>query len=86
MRPLPSFLLLCASYGGTAIEYDFSTGKNGLDYCIAEADTTIGMTASTAMAPPTCALPWTNLAPYMPQSPPMCPACASAQHHSSQKV
>ena len=50
MRPLPSFLLLCASYGVTAIVYDFSTGKNGLDYCIAEADTTSDMTASTTMA------------------------------------
>ena len=40
MRPLPGFLLLCASYGVTAIANDFSTGKNGLDYCIAEADTT----------------------------------------------
>ena len=49
MRPLPSFLLLCASYGVTAIVYDFSTGKNGLDYCIAEADTTSDMTASTTM-------------------------------------
>ena len=39
MRP-PGFLLLCASYGVTAIVHDFSTGKNGLDYCIAEADTT----------------------------------------------
>ncbi|EOD20960.1 hypothetical protein EMIHUDRAFT_208012 [Emiliania huxleyi CCMP1516] len=53
MRPLPSFLLLCASYGVTAIVYDFSTGKNGLDYCIAEADTTSDMTASTTMAAPT---------------------------------
>ena len=61
MRPLPSLLLLCASYGVTAIEYDFSTGKNGLDYCIAEADTTSDMTASTTMAPP----PWTSLAPCM---------------------
>ena len=59
MRPLPSFLLLCASYGVTAILYDFPTGKNGLDYCIAEADTTSDMTASTTMA----ALPWTSLAP-----------------------
>ena len=49
MRPLPSLLLLCASYGVTAIVYDFSTGKNGLDYCIAEADTTSDMTASTTM-------------------------------------
>ena len=66
MRPLPSFLLLCASYGVTAIVHDFSTGKNGLDYCIAEADTTSDMTASTTMAAPTCALPWwTSLAPYM---------------------
>ena len=40
MRPLPSFLLLCASYGGTAIEYGLSSGQYGLDYCIAEADTT----------------------------------------------
>ena len=41
MRPLPSFLLLCASYGGTAIEYGFPSGKYGLDYLfIAEADTT----------------------------------------------
>ena len=40
MRPLPSFLLLCASYGVTAIVYGFPSGKNGLDYCIAEADTT----------------------------------------------
>ena len=39
MRPLPSLLLLCGSYGGTAIEYGFSTGQHGLDYCIAEADT-----------------------------------------------
>ena len=61
MRPLPSFLLLCASYGVTAIVHDFSTGKNGLDYCIAEADTTSDMTASTTMAPP----PWTSLAPSM---------------------
>ena len=61
MRPLPSLLLLCASYGVTAIVYDFSTGKNGLDYCIAEADTTSDMTASTTMAPP----PWTSLAPSM---------------------
>ena len=61
MRPLPSFLLLCASYGVTAIVHDFSTGKNGLDYCIAEADTTSDMTASTTMAPP----PWTSLAPCM---------------------
>ena len=67
MRPLSSLLLLCSSYGGTAIEYDFSTGKNGLDYCIAEADTTSDMTASTTMAAPTCALPWSSLAaPYMP--------------------
>ena len=36
MRP-PGFLLLCASYGVTAIVHDFSTGKNGLDYCIADA-------------------------------------------------
>ena len=61
MRPLPSFLLLCASYGVTAIVHDFSTGKIGLDYCIAEADTTSDMTASTTMAPP----PWTSLAPCM---------------------
>ena len=40
MRPLPSLLLLCGSYGGTAIEYGSSTGQHGLDYCIAEADTT----------------------------------------------
>ena len=67
MRPLPGFLLLCASYGVTAIANDFSTGKNGLDYCIAEADTTSDMTASTTMAAPTCALPWSSLAaPYMP--------------------
>ena len=59
MRPLPGFLLLCASYGVTAIVHDFFTGKNGLDYCIAEADTTSDMTASTTMAP----LPWTSLAP-----------------------
>ena len=64
MRP-PGFLLLCASYGVTAIDYDFSTGKNGLDYCIAEADTTSDMTASTTMAAPTCALPWSSLAPYV---------------------
>ena len=57
MRPLPSFLLLCASYGVTAIVHDFSTGKNGLDYCIAEADTTSDMTASTTMAAQTCTLP-----------------------------
>ena len=63
MRPLPGLLLLCGSYGGTAIEYGFPSGKNGLDYCIAEADTTIDTTASDIMAPPTCALP--NLAPYM---------------------
>ena len=51
----------------TAIVHDFSTGKNGLDYCIAEADTTSDMTASTTMAAPTCALPWSSLAaPYMP--------------------
>ena len=49
MRPLSSLLLLCSSYGGTAIDYGSRSGKNGLDYCIAEADTTIGMTASTAM-------------------------------------
>ena len=67
MRSLPGFLLLCASYGVTAIANDFSTGKNGLDYCIAEADTTSDMTASTTMAAPTCALPWSSLAaPYMP--------------------
>ena len=66
MRPLPGFLLLCASYRVTAIANDFFTGKNGLDYCIAEADTTSDMTASTTMAAPTCALPWwTSLAPYM---------------------
>ena len=41
-------------------------GQHGLDYCIAEADTTIDTTASTAMAAPTCALPWTNRALYMP--------------------
>ena len=63
MRP-PGFLLLCASYGVTAIVHDFSTGKNGLDYCIAEADTTSDMTASTTMAAPTCTLPWTSLAPF----------------------
>ena len=34
-------------------------------YCIAEADTTSDMTASTTMAAPTCTLPWTSLAPYM---------------------
>ena len=61
MRPLPSFLLLCASYGVTAIAYGFPSGKHGLDYCIAEADTTSDMTASTTMAPP----PWTSLAPSM---------------------
>ena len=61
MRPLPSFLLLCASYGVTAIAYGFPSWKHGLDYCIAEADTTSDMTASTTMAPP----PWTSLAPYM---------------------
>ena len=66
MRPLPSFLLLCASYGGTAIEYGSASGQSGLDYCIAEADTTSDMTASTAMAAPTCALPLTSLALYMP--------------------
>ena len=65
MRPLPSLLLLCASYGGTAIEYGSASGKSGLDYCIAEADTTSDMTASTTMAAPTCTLPWTSLAPYM---------------------
>ena len=59
MRPLPSFLLLCASYGGTAIEYGLSSGQYGLDYCIAAADTTSGM-----MAAPTCTLPWTSLAPF----------------------
>ena len=63
MRPLPGFLLLCASYGVTAIANDFSTGKNGLDYCIAEADTTSDMTASTTMAAPVCTPPWTSLAP-----------------------
>ena len=52
MRPLPSFLLLCASYGVTAISYGFPSGKHGLDYCIAVADTTSDMTASTTMAPP----------------------------------
>ena len=56
MRPLPSFLLLCASYGVTAIVHGFSTGKNGLDYCIAEADTTSDMTASTTTASETVAL------------------------------
>ena len=61
MRPLPSLLLLCASYGVTAIAYGFPSGKHGLDYCIAEADTTSDMTASTTMAPP----PWTSLAPSM---------------------
>ena len=61
MRPLSSLLLLCSSYGGTAIEYGFPSGKHGLDYCIAEADTTSDMTASTTMAPP----PWTSLAPCM---------------------
>ena len=66
MRPLPSLLLLCASYGVTAIAYGFPSGKHGLDYCIAEADTTSDMTASTTMAAPTCALPWSSsLAPYM---------------------
>ena len=66
MRPLPSLLLLCASYGVTAIAYGFPSGKHGLDYCIAEADTTSDMTASTTMAAPTCTLPWTSLAPpYM---------------------
>ncbi|EOD28676.1 hypothetical protein EMIHUDRAFT_234836 [Emiliania huxleyi CCMP1516] len=59
-------LLLCGSYGGTAIEYGLSSGQHGLDYCIAEADTTIDTTASTTMAAPTCALPWTNRALYMP--------------------
>ncbi|EOD36803.1 hypothetical protein EMIHUDRAFT_201035 [Emiliania huxleyi CCMP1516] len=54
-----SLLLLCASYGVTAIAYGFPSGKHGLDYCIAEADTTSDMTASTTMAPP----PWTSLAP-----------------------
>ena len=51
MRPLLGLLLLCGSHGGTAIEYGFPSGKNGLDYCIAEADTTIDMTASTTHAP-----------------------------------
>ena len=65
MRPLPSFLLLCASYGGTAIDYGSASG-HGLDYCIAEADTTSDMTASTTMAAPVCTPPWTSLAPpYM---------------------
>ena len=41
MRPLSLLLLLCESYGGTAIDYGFSTGQYGLDYCIAEADTTM---------------------------------------------
>ena len=59
MRTLPSLLLLCGGYGGTAIEYGSLTGQYGLDYCIAEADTTSDMTASTTMAP----LPWTSLAP-----------------------
>ena len=59
MRTLPSLLLLCGGYGGTAIEYGSLTGQYGLDYCIAEADTTSDMTASTTMA----ALPWTSLAP-----------------------
>ena len=72
MRPLPSFLLLCASYGVTAIVHDFSTGKNGLDYCIAEADTTSDMTASTTMAPP----PWKALH-HVCQPPPGRLACAS---------
>ena len=36
-----------------------------LDYCIAEADTTSDMTASTTMAAPTCTLPWASLVPYM---------------------
>ena len=39
--------------------YGSLTGQYGLDYCIAEADTTSDMTASTTMA----ALPWTSLAP-----------------------
>ena len=65
MRTLPSLLLLCGGYGGTAIEYGSLTGQYGLDYCIAEADTTSDMTASTTMAAPTCTLPWTSLAPYM---------------------
>ena len=59
MRPLPSFLLLCASYGVTAIAYGFPSGKNGLDYCIAEADTTSDMTASTTMATSTMDKPCT---------------------------
>ena len=50
--------------GGTAIEYGLSSGQYGLDYCIAEADTTSDMTASTTMAAPTCTLPWTSLAPF----------------------
>ncbi|EOD38260.1 hypothetical protein EMIHUDRAFT_200819 [Emiliania huxleyi CCMP1516] len=68
MRPLPSFLLLCASYGVTAIAYGFPSGKHGLDYCIAEADTTSDMTASTTMAPP----PWTSLAPSIPSESAIC--------------
>ena len=38
MRTLPSLLLLCGGYGGTAIEYGSLTGQYGLDYCIAEAE------------------------------------------------
>ena len=81
MRTLPSLLLLCGGYGGTAIEYGFLTGQYGLDYCIAEADTTSDMTASTTMAAPTCALPWTNRALYMPVT-----TYVRAQPHSSRKI
>ena len=89
MRPLPSFLLLCASYGGTAIEYGSASGQSGLDYCIAEADTTSDMTASTTMAAPTCALPWTNLALYMPATtwaPGMCEHNPNRAERSEQWV
>ena len=51
MRPLPSLLLYAGAMAGTAIEYGLSSGQY-LDYCIAEADTTIDMTALTAMAAP----------------------------------
>ena len=48
MRTLPSLLLLCGGYGGTAIEYGSLTGQYGLDYCIAEADTTSDMPVSVS--------------------------------------
>ena len=39
MRPRP-WLLLCVSLHGVAASvYGFPSGKHGLDYCIAEADT-----------------------------------------------